>query len=244
MQQLAFRVLPIARTRDELELADESFAASWDLEDKDYVSKRYYRNIHDAISLLKSERFGSARYIQLKELKNALVSEFRTRLHRRYNDQTVYDFNMKNRYFEPQKVGYKYDRMLNDGMQLMFETLTSETGTREWHFAAGDGSSDTFPNTKGLDHEIIRVKMVESDTGFFTASGTTLNASGFISEAIETFPVKEVGAVDSDGSALDDAAAPPDTFLFRAVFPSTDVVTHTFGTNFTTCVHAIYAKSV
>lgn len=193
---------------------------------------------------MKKERSYSDRYFQLKELKDTLVLEFKLRLFRRYNDQTVYDFNMKNHHFEPQDVGYKYDRMLNDGMQRMFENMTGENAIIFSHFAAGDGDSDTFPNTKSLDHEVIRVKMVNADTGFFTASGTTLNASGFISESIPTFQVKEVGATDNGSESQDDAAGGVDTFLFRSVFPSTDIVTHTFGTNFTTCVHAIYAKSV
>jgi hypothetical protein len=232
------------QSRDGLEVADESFVSSWDLEDRDYIGIRYFHNTNKIIQMIKAEPQGSERRKQLKALKDELVKELRERLRRRYNDQTVYDFKMKNRYFEPQKIGYKYDRVTNDGIQRIFENATGENGTLFTHFAAGDGNSDTFPNTKGLDHEIVRVKMVEADTGFFTASGTTLNAGGFISESIQTFAVKEVGAVDGDGSALDDAAAPPDTFLFRSVFPSTDIVTHNFGTNFIVAVHAIYAKSV
>lgn len=231
-------------TRDELELADESFVSSWDLEDLNYVSVRYFANVNKIIQMLRAERRGSPRRLQLQQLKDQLVKELRERLRRRYNDQTVYDFKAPNRYFEPQKIGYKYDRVLNDGMQRLFENATGENATPFTHFVAGDGTSDTFPNTKGLDHEIVRVPMVNADTGFFTASGTTLNAGGFISESIQTFQVTEVGAVDGDGSALDDAAAPPDTFLFRSVFPSTDIVTHNFSTNFTIAVHAIYAKSV
>lgn len=166
-------------------------------------------------------------------------------MRRRYNDQTVYDFEAPNRHFEPQKIGYKYDRVLNDGIQRIFELVTGESGDRFTHFAAGDGNSDTLPNTKTLDHEIVRVKMSESDTGFFVAAGSTLNAAGFISESIPTFPIKEVGAVDNDGGVDDETnARRKDTFLFRSVFPSTDIVVHTFGQNFTTAVHAIYSKSV
>jgi molybdopterin converting factor small subunit len=234
-----------SKSKDEIELADEGFASSWDLEDKEYVHKRYFANIRKATSMFKLEPYGSTRRMQLKQLRDQLVEEFRERLRRRYNDQTVYDFNMKNRHFEPQKVAYKWDRVTNDGMARMYENVTGENGTRFSHFVAGDGNSDTYPNTKSLDHEIVRVQMIDSDTGFFTASGTTLNASGFFSESIQTFAVREVGATDNGGAGVDIVGATTiDTFLFRSVFPATDIVTHTLGGNFTTCVHSIYSKSV
>lgn len=226
---------------DKIPITDESFSVSWDMEDKEYIQKRYFGNIHKCkmLGLLHPNN------ATLKALKTQLVEEFRERIRRRYNDQTVYDFNMKNRHFEPQGIGYKYDRVLNTGIQVMFETFTGEGAVQDWHFAAGDGISDTFPNTKTLDHEVIRVSMMDSDTGFMTAAGTTLNSAGLIAETIPTFQIKEVGAVNNDGGIDDETnARKTDVFLFRSVFPSTDIVTHTQNTNFTTIVHAIYSKSI
>jgi hypothetical protein len=232
-------------SHDTLLYVDEDFVASWDLEDKPLIQKRYYRNISRIDQMLRSEPRNSKRRLQLKELRDRLVEQFRERLRRRYNDQTVYDFDMKNRHFEPQDVGYRYDRVLNSGMALIWEIVAGETGVPDWHFAAGTGTNDTYPDTTGLQAEVIRVAMKNADTGYFVGSGTVLNASGFISESIGTFDINEVGAVDNDGSTANDAnVTMADTFLFRSVFPSGDVVTHNSGTNFTTCVHAVYTKSV
>ena len=227
----------IIKSRDDSALnhVDEALVASWNLSDKPFIQHNYFKQI-STLSLAYRKNHNA----DVKADRDALVEQFKTRLKRRYNDQTVYDFKAKNRYFEPEKVGFKKDRVLNDGMQRIAELVTQESDRTFTHFAAGIGNDDTYPNTSQLQQEVIRVDMTPPIAkGFFTASGTTINSAGYFDEAVPTFPVVEIGVVDGDGSDINS-----EVFLFRSVFPSTEVITHTFGQNFTTCIHTIYQRSV
>jgi hypothetical protein len=227
-----------AAAEDTLQHTDEGYTASWNLSDKADIWGNYFWKVHQLDEIARQKYFHKNIREIAKHDRNKLVAEFRDRLKRRYNDQTVYDFKLKDRYFKPEQLGYKFDRVLNDGMQRMAENATGENTRVFSYFQFGTGNSDTYPNTKGLEAEVLRVNMF-SDKGFFTASGTTLNLAGFASEAVATFPIVEVGATDDDGSNPTTAVS-----LFRSVFPSTEIVTHTFGQNFTTAVHVIYQRSV
>jgi hypothetical protein len=167
---------------------DTSYLYNFHVNDMDYITK-----------LCKLNRYS-----------NKNVFEWHNRLERWYSDQTVRD-NF-GREIKPLQLVRNFDRIVNEGLEMVAECLSGGKGTQfNWH-AIGDGDADSaLPSDDQLVHQISRIDMTASSLGgSLSREGSTLYFVGVHPETIGSTIITETGVFDEKQS--------PDTMLDHSVF--------------------------
>ena len=132
--------------------------------------------------------------------------EWHMNLERWYNDQTV------NLPFKPQQVRRNFDRVVNEGLDLVASCLTGGDGSVFQFHAIGEGEDpEALPNDFQLVDELSRIDLFNNaDGGSLSREGSTLYFVGNHPDSIASATITETGIFN--------ARAPPDIMLDHSVF--------------------------
>ncbi len=135
------------------------------------------------------------------------VREWHKLLERWYNDQTVRR-NDIGYTIKPIKISRTFDRVVNEGMEMIAQTMTGGNGGLFEFRTIGDGgASSATPGDTVLGNEIDRINVNEApDGGSLTRDGTTVYSVGNHAKSVPT-PANnqftECGMHDTDDVATD-----------------------------------------
>jgi hypothetical protein len=121
----------------------------------------------------------------LTRYDHSLAIEWHRLLERWYQDQTVH---INNRLIKPIKISRTFDRVTNEGMEMIAGCITGEeSGTFEYR-SIGDGViSAASPGDKVLSNEVDRINVNETpEGGSISRDGTTIYSIGNHEKSVPT----------------------------------------------------------
>ena len=142
----------------------------------------------------------------LTRYDHSLAPKWHILLERWYNDQTVRnDFN---RIIKPIKISRTFDRVTNEGMEMVAGCIIGGGDASFVYRSIGDGDTDTaLPSDTILVNEIDRIDVNNNpEGGSLSKDGSTVYSIGNHSKTVET-PANgeftECGMHDTDSSSTD-----------------------------------------
>lgn len=163
-------------------------------------------------------------------LKNELVEYYEQFLSRKYQDKTVcYEWIP-----EPQKIGYKPDRVVFSGLERLADLATGKSDLTFNFYAIGTGTAPVLPADIMLDFEEARVSIL--DTGFAESKGSSMVFAAHFPTTLPSMLVTESGIFDR--------YIPPSTMFLRTTYSGNNRVSHIFNQTFVAVSHFVYQLSV
>ena len=157
------------------------------------------------------------------------------KLRRVHDDQTVFD-DLTKRYFEPIDVGISGNKLVNEGLELIAESIITGQGKNFDNYAVGRGTTSVNIRDTQLADEIIRLD-IKDNGGFALNRGTTLFYSLFFPESVISATVTETAINDRLDKTIDN-------MLLRTLFPSNEYQIHVKGLDSIYAGHIIYLGTV
>lgn len=161
-------------------------------------------------------------YIQklnkIPRYKPEVVIDWHRILERWYNDQTVAE--PFGREIKPIQIVRQFDKIVNEGLEMIASCLTGGGDTTFKYHAIGDGADagdDPLPGDTALVHQVNRIDVTSTGLGgSLSRDGSTLYIVGNHPITLETTDFTETGVFDHSKS--------PDMMLDHSIFPAK--VTH------------------
>ena len=141
----------------------------------------------------------------LTRYDHTLAKEWHRLLERWYQDQTVH---INDRLVKPIKISRTFDRVVNEGMQMIAGCITGEESANFLYRTIGDGViSAASPADNALSNEIDRIQVNETpEGGSLSRDGTTIYSIGNHAKTVPT-PANgeftECGMHDTDSETTD-----------------------------------------
>lgn len=141
------------------------------------VSYLYTFNLDDFVEVRKFNILG--RYDTLA------VREWHRYLEQWYNDKSVI---LNGRAIKPIKISRSFDRVVNEGMEMIAGCITGEEGGNFEFRTIGDGTASAVsPSDKILGNEVDRINVNETpEGGSLTRDGTTIYSVGNHAKSVAT----------------------------------------------------------
>lgn len=139
-----------------------------------------YRHEHAPISVLYSPLTLLTRY------DHSLAIEWHRLLERWYQDQTV---NINDRLIKPIKISRTFDRVTNEGMEMIASGVTSGTSNTSFVYRSiGDGViTAASPSDKILSNEVDRINVnTTAEGGSLSRDGSTIYSIGNHAKTVPT----------------------------------------------------------
>lgn len=198
--------------REKLSFVDVGYAASYDLADSIEIQKEFT-------------------LIQLGE-KDPM--EYYNKLDRYYDDQTVFNSTLK-RYFEPLDIAKAGNKLVNEGLEVIAQSIISGKSTNFDNYAIGEGTASVNVTDTQLSDEIQRLDIL-TNGGFVQSRGTTIFYGVFFPKTMISATITETGINNSLDKTID-------KMLLRTLFPSDQYITHVKNFDTVSVGHIIYAGS-
>lgn len=157
------------------------------------------------------------------------------KLRRVHNDQTVFD-DLTKRYFEPIDVGIWGNKLVNEGLERIAESIVTGQGKNFDNYAIGEGLTSVNIRDTQLADEITRLDIL-SNGGIATNRGTTIFYSLFFPKTVRSATVTETAINDRLDQNIDN-------MLLRTLFPTSEQQVHVKNLDSIYVGHIIYLGSV
>ena len=158
-----------------------------------------------------------SKYNMLGRYDIRAVKEWHNACERWYNDQTVslgFDIASTTN-IKPIKIVRKFDRIVNEGLELVAKMLLGESGTLFKYHAIGEGDAEeALPSDTAMVDQISRIDVTKaSDGGSLSRDGSTIYIVGMHPASLGSASITETGVFNHSDPTKD-------LMLDHTVFPT------------------------